>query len=71
MADSQNAMARELVWRENSSFAAWGCKACGWIMTDSGPTPAGRPLNQVKEAFDKHECSKFPRRTDTGAKRTP
>jgi hypothetical protein len=26
------AMARELVWLEDSTFAAWGCNTCGWIL---------------------------------------
>jgi hypothetical protein len=56
-------MARELVWLENRSFTAWGCAACGWIVPNLSPTPPGKPSVQAKEAFDKHECDKFPRRT--------
>jgi|HubBroStandDraft_4_1064222.scaffolds.fasta_scaffold28595_3 hypothetical protein len=54
-------MARALVWLEDSTFAAWGCNECGWI------TPSGRQSGEtppaVKEAFNKHECAKFPRFT--------
>jgi hypothetical protein len=54
-------MARELIWLENTSFAAWGCAACDWIVPNPGPTFSGKPPLQVKEAFNKHECAKFPR----------
>ena len=54
-------MARELMWLENPTFAAWGCSACAWIMPNPSPVVAGRPPSQVKEAFDKHECEKFSR----------
>ena len=40
-------MARELVWLENATFAAWGCKACGWIMHGSPPPISGRPRGQT------------------------
>jgi hypothetical protein len=50
-------MARELVWLENSTFAAWGCAACAWVM----PGQSGKPPREVKEAFNQHECAKFPR----------
>ena len=52
-------MARALVWLENSTFAAWGCEACGWIM----PKPrsvSDTPPAEVKEAFNKHEVSETP-----------
>jgi hypothetical protein len=55
-------MARELVWLEDNTFAAWGCKRCGWILPgkrSNGPSP------EVKEAFSKHECAKTPRRTSS------
>lgn len=52
---------RELIWFENRDFAAWGCKACAWIMSEHGPTTSGRPPAAVKEAFDQHECANFPR----------
>jgi hypothetical protein len=55
-------MARELDWLENSNFAAWGCAACGWIIPNPSTTPFGKPSVQVKEAFNQHKCSKFPRR---------
>ncbi len=54
-------MARELVWLENSSFAAWGCTMCDWIVPSPGPTTSGRPPATVKDAFDRHECNEFPR----------
>jgi hypothetical protein len=54
-------MLRDLVWLENERFAAWGCKACNWIMQPSVPSDSGKPSTQVKEAFNKHECAKFPR----------
>ena len=54
-------MARELVWLEDSSFAAWGCKECNWIIPNPGSTVSGKPPAKVLEAFDKHECAMFPR----------
>jgi hypothetical protein len=50
---------RELVWLENSSFAAWGCAACNWIIPNSS-SPSGKASIHAKEAFDKHDCDKFP-----------
>jgi hypothetical protein len=50
-------MARELIWLEDSTFAAWGCSQCGWIVTNAGITAAGKPPARVKDAFDKHECA--------------
>jgi hypothetical protein len=57
-------MGRELVWLENSSFAAWGCSACAWIVPNPGATVSGKPPASVKDAFDKHECARFPRASD-------
>ena len=54
-------MARELVWLENFTFAAWGCSTCAWIFPNPGEAVSGKPQANVKEAFDKHECAKFPR----------
>jgi len=54
-------MARELIWLENFTFAAWGCSACAWIFPNPGEPVSGRPPAKVKEPFDKHECAKFPR----------
>jgi hypothetical protein len=51
-------MARDLVWLENDTFAAWGCEECRWIIP--GRRVSGKPPLEVKEAFDKHECAKFP-----------
>jgi hypothetical protein len=52
-------MGRELVWLENETFAAWGCDACGWIVP--GWRVFGQPPVAVKEAFEEHDCAKFPR----------
>lgn len=58
---NRSSMARELVWLENSSFAAWGRSACNWITTNIHPTQSGKPSEAAREAFDKHECAKSPR----------
>jgi hypothetical protein len=58
---SHKKMARELVWLENNTFAAWGCSACAWIVPNPGPTVSGKPPERVTDAVDKHECAKFPR----------
>jgi hypothetical protein len=50
------AMARQMVWLEDSSFAAWGCSECNWILANLSPT-------QAKQEFDEHVCAEFPRRT--------
>lgn len=52
-------MGKELVSLENGSFAAWGCKACGWIVPRW--KVSGKPPQVVSEAFEKHDCAKFPR----------
>jgi len=54
-------MARELVWREDSTFAAWGCGACNWVLANPGQKIAAKPSTHAKEAFNRHECAKFPR----------
>jgi hypothetical protein len=54
---------RMLIWLENSTFAAWGCAACNWIVPNPGVAPSGGPPTEVLEAFDQHECAKFPRGT--------
>jgi hypothetical protein len=56
-------MKRELVWLENSTFAAWGCGACGWIMPNPRFASSDTPSGEVKEAFNEHECQN-PRKTD-------
>jgi hypothetical protein len=55
-------MTRQVFWLENSSFAPWGCVACDRIIANPGSATSGKPSLGVKEAFNKHECSKFPRR---------
>jgi len=64
-------MARELLWLENSSFAAWGCGACNWIMPDHGRKICEKASASVREAFDRHECAKFSRHTSAKNKRPP
>jgi hypothetical protein len=54
-------MARELIWLEDSTFAAWGCGICNWIFQNPGVEEPAKPPTQVVEAFNKHECAKFPR----------
>jgi rubredoxin len=54
-------MPRELTWLEDNTFAAWSCTACGWIISNPGPTVSGRAPEKVREDFAKHECGKFPR----------
>ena len=51
-----SAMARQLVWLEDSTFAAWGCSACSWVLANPSPS-------QAKQEFDEHACADFPRRT--------
>jgi hypothetical protein len=54
-------MARELIWLENDTFAAWGCNACGWLVANPGPTVSGGAPAGVKEEFSNHDCAKHPR----------
>jgi len=54
-------MARELVWLENSTFAAWGCTECDWIIPNPGRAVSDEPSAKVKEAFHQHKCAEFPR----------
>jgi hypothetical protein len=59
-------MARELVFLENSTFAAWGCRACSWIIPNAAPELSDKPPAAVKQAFNRHECAKFPRLSHKG-----
>ncbi len=54
-------MARELVWLENNTFAAWGCSECNWILVNPGPNPSGNPSAKVKDAYNQHDCAELPR----------
>jgi hypothetical protein len=60
---AKSAMPRELVWLENHFFAAWGCRACGWIVHGRTRAVGDKPPADVVEAFNQHECSKYPRRS--------
>jgi len=51
-------MPRELVWLENTIFAAWGCAACNWILPNAGRVPSDKPTPEVQAAFDTHTCTK-------------
>jgi hypothetical protein len=55
-------MARELVWLENDTFAAWGCSECSWIVNPETKR-SEKPSTRVKDAFNKHDCAAFPRFT--------
>lgn len=55
------AMARELVWLENYSFAAWGCSECHWLVVNPETNLSEKPPLAVKDAFKKHSCATFPR----------
>jgi hypothetical protein len=61
---------RELVWLEDSTFAAWGCRECRWILVGAGPTANGKPPMEAQEAFDKHDCARLLRMIDGRAKRS-
>jgi hypothetical protein len=63
-------MARDLVWLERFSFAAWGCSACGWIIP-TGPAVSAKAPGPVRAAFAKHSCSEFPRFIPLKEKRPP
>jgi len=54
-------MARELVWLENNSFAAWGCSECHWLVVNPETKRSETPPLTVKDAFKKHDCATFPR----------
>jgi len=62
-------MARELVWLESFSFTAWGCKECNWLIPGVRHTDSGKPPARVQEAFDRHECAKFPRQPSGGKRK--
>jgi len=62
-------MPRKLVWFENSSFAAWGCSNCNWIVANVGPWTPGRPPAAVQNDFDRHDCANFPRLRDLADQR--
>jgi hypothetical protein len=66
---SQKPKKEKTTWLENQSFAAWGCSECAWIMPNLGRTPLGKASAAVREAFDKHECAKFPRHASLREKR--
>lgn len=60
---------RELVWLENSSFTAWGCAACDWIISNPG-SPSDKSSPNVKEPFNQHDCDKFPHRLAHATRRS-
>ena len=62
-------MARELVWLENYSFAAWGCAACSWLRPNLGLKLSGKAPPAIRAAFHKHDCRKFPRHNSPREKR--
>ena len=51
-------MAKDLVWLESHSFAAWGCSGCAWVMPTS-PTVSAKKSAPVRAAFAQHDCKKF------------
>jgi hypothetical protein len=55
-------MARELVWLENRAFVAWGCGACGWIISNPTFSSSDVPSREVKEAFNNHKYEEYPRK---------
>jgi hypothetical protein len=54
-------MARELIWLEDRNFAAWACNACRWLILNPDPASPGKPSVKVIDAFNLHDCAKFPR----------
>jgi hypothetical protein len=54
-------MARDLVWLESHSFAAWGCAACAWIKPNFDLTLYRKASTAIRAAFNKHDCKNFPR----------
>jgi len=44
-------MARELVWRENNTFTAWGCGACNWVLAKPGKKTSAKPSTQVRKCL--------------------
>jgi len=54
-------MSRDLVWRENSTFTAWGCSVCDWVIANPGVAEAEKVPAKVMDEFNQHECAKFPR----------
>jgi hypothetical protein len=63
-------MAKDLVWLENHSFAAWGCSGCAWVMPTS-PTVSAKKSAPARAAFTQHDCKKFPRYISPKDKRPP
>jgi hypothetical protein len=51
----------DLIWKQEAAFAGWGCKKCGWLL--SNPRFANtKPWPQdVLEAFDAHVCAEHPK----------
>jgi hypothetical protein len=62
-------MARDLVWLENYSFAAWGCSACSWIEPHLRLTQSVEASAAIRATFSKHDCKKFPRHISPSEKR--
>jgi|HubBroStandDraft_2_1064218.scaffolds.fasta_scaffold2624445_1 hypothetical protein len=44
---------RQLLWIKTSDLEAWGCSACGWTFSPSGP-PQGSDLEEMKQNFERH-----------------
>jgi hypothetical protein len=62
-------VAKELVWLEDNTFAAWGCAACNWILPSIHAIQSDQPSTTVRKAFDKHDCAQFPRNPSAKEKR--
>ncbi len=45
---------------------AWGCSNCNWIEAGSS-YDSDRPSQEVKEAFNQHDCAEFSPRERKGS----
>jgi len=53
-------MARELVFLENSTFAAWGCRECSWIIPNAAPELSDKPPASVQGSLQPTRMREIP-----------
>jgi len=64
---------RQLLWIKTRNLEAWGCSACGWMFSPSGP-PQGSDLEEMKQNFERegnkayslHVCGEHPKASSAG-----
>lgn len=57
-ASPRGLLLRRMVWIETDRIEAWGCSACAWTFSPSGP-PAGADLEEMKRNFERRRDKEY------------